>query len=101
MDSAQRSAETHQDMLSDAAAVGNRRRPEGRPPWMEKPPFWMSAAKTLTLAFIVLIGVYLVADGFEAHIPKGYIYGAMGFSALVECLNLWVRRNQGRRLETE
>ena len=57
--------------------------------------------KMLALAFIVLIGVYLVADGFEAHIPKGYIYGAMGFSALVECLNLWVRRNQGRRLETE
>jgi predicted tellurium resistance membrane protein TerC len=57
--------------------------------------------KMLALMFIVLIGVYLVADGFEAHIPKGYIYGAMGFSALVECLNLWVRRNQRRRLEAE
>ena len=57
--------------------------------------------KMLALAFIVLIGVYLVAEGFEAHIPKGYIYGAMGFSALVEVLNLWVRRNQHRRLQAE
>ena len=52
--------------------------------------------KMLALAFIVLIGVYLVADGFEAHIPKGYIYGAMGFSALVECLNLWAKRRAQR-----
>ena len=57
--------------------------------------------KMLALAFIVLIGVYLVADGFGLHIPKGYIYGAMGFSALVEILNLWARRNSRRRvLET-
>jgi len=48
--------------------------------------------KMLALAFIVLIGVYLVLDGFEMHIPKGYIYGAMGFSALVEVLNLWAKR---------
>jgi predicted tellurium resistance membrane protein TerC len=48
--------------------------------------------KMLALAFIVLIGAYLMADGFELHIPRGYIYGAMGFSALVECLNLWARR---------
>jgi predicted tellurium resistance membrane protein TerC len=52
--------------------------------------------KMLALAFIVLIGVYLVADGLEAHIPKGYIYGAMGFSALVECLNLWAKRRAQR-----
>ena len=57
--------------------------------------------KMLALAFIVLIGVYLVADGLEMHIPRGYIYGAMGFSALVEILNLWARRNSRRRvLET-
>ena len=57
--------------------------------------------KMLALAFIVLIGVYLVADGLEVHIPRGYIYGAMGFSALVEILNLWARRNSRRRvLET-
>ena len=55
--------------------------------------------KMLALAFIVLIGAYLLLDGFEIHIPKGYLYGAMGFSALVECLNLWARkRANGRRL---
>lgn len=57
--------------------------------------------KMLALAFIVLVGVYLIADGFELHIPKGYIYGAMGFSALVECLNLWARRNAMRRVEAD
>ena len=54
--------------------------------------------KMLALAFIVLIGVYLMADGFEAHIPRGYIYGAMGFSALVECLNLWAKRRALRQV---
>ncbi|MDQ3617744.1 MAG: TerC family protein [Pseudomonadota bacterium] len=54
--------------------------------------------KMLALAFIVLIGVYLVADGLETHIPRGYIYGAMGFSALVEVLNLWAKRNAQRRV---
>ncbi|MEJ7746271.1 MAG: TerC family protein [Luteimonas sp.] len=53
--------------------------------------------KMLALAFIVLVGVFLVADGFELHIPKGYVYGAMGFSALVECLNLWVKRRARAR----
>ena len=53
--------------------------------------------KMLALAFIVLVGIYLVLEGFELHIPKGYIYGAMGFSALVEGLNLWSKRNAKRR----
>lgn len=53
--------------------------------------------KMLALAFIVLIGAYLVAEGFELHIPRGYIYGAMGFSALVEILNLWAKRNDMRQ----
>ena len=53
--------------------------------------------KMLALAFIVLIGAYLVAEGFEMHIPRGYIYGAMGFSAMVELLNLWAKRNEMRR----
>lgn len=53
--------------------------------------------KMLALAFIVLIGAYLVAEGFELHIPRGYIYGAMGFSALVEVLNLWAKRNDMRQ----
>ena len=48
--------------------------------------------KMLALAFIVLVGVVLIADGFEIHIPRGYVYAAMGFSALVESLNLWVKR---------
>ena len=48
--------------------------------------------KMLALAFIVLVGAYLIADGFELHIPKGYIYAAMGFSVLVEVLNLWAKR---------
>ncbi len=52
--------------------------------------------KMLALAFIVLIGVYLTFDGFGLHIPKGYIYGAMGFSAFVEILNLWAKRNTMR-----
>ncbi len=57
--------------------------------------------KMLALAFIVLVGVYLVADGFEAHIPKGYIYGAMGFSALVEALNLAAKRRALRQTMPE
>ena len=53
--------------------------------------------KMLALAFIVLVGAYLVLDGFEIHIPKGYVYGAMGFSAAVECLNLWMRKRASER----
>ena len=52
--------------------------------------------KMLALAFIVLVGAYLIVEGFGIHVPKGYIYGAMGFSAAVECLNLWARRRAGR-----
>lgn len=48
--------------------------------------------KMLALAFIVLIGTYLMADGLGMHIPRGYVYGAMGFSAAVEVLNLWTKR---------
>ena len=44
--------------------------------------------KMLALAFLLLIGVTLIADGFGFHIPKGYIYAAMGFSVFVEALNL-------------
>ena len=57
--------------------------------------------KMLALAFIVLVGVYLLADGFEIHIPKGYIYGAMGFSAAVEVLNLWAKRTAQRRVSVD
>jgi len=48
--------------------------------------------KVLALSFLLLIGVALVADGFGMHIPKGYIYFAMGFSVFVEMINLRVRR---------
>jgi predicted tellurium resistance membrane protein TerC len=44
--------------------------------------------KVLALSFLLLIGCSLVADGFGAHIPKGYIYFAMGFSVFVEVINL-------------
>jgi predicted tellurium resistance membrane protein TerC len=52
--------------------------------------------KMLALSFLVLIGTNLVAEGFGAHIPKGYTYFAMGFSVLVEMLNLRLRRNATR-----
>ncbi len=48
--------------------------------------------KMLALSFLLLIGVALIADGFEQHIPRGYIYFAMGFSVFVEALNLRLRR---------
>lgn len=48
--------------------------------------------KMLALAFIVLIGVVLILDGLEVHVPKPYIYFAMGFSVMVEWLNLLMRR---------
>jgi predicted tellurium resistance membrane protein TerC len=48
--------------------------------------------KMLALSFLVLIGVMLVADAFEQHIPKGYIYFAMAFSLFVEMLNIRMRK---------
>jgi predicted tellurium resistance membrane protein TerC len=48
--------------------------------------------KMLALSFLLLIGMSLVAEGFDHHIPKGYIYFAMGFSVFVEMLNLRARR---------
>lgn len=50
--------------------------------------------KMLALAFLVLIGVALVADGFKFHIPRGYIYFAIVFSAAVEFFNVLARRNR-------
>jgi predicted tellurium resistance membrane protein TerC len=47
--------------------------------------------KMLALSFLILIGVMLVADGFGTHIERGYIYSAMGFSIVVEMLNLRLR----------
>jgi predicted tellurium resistance membrane protein TerC len=47
--------------------------------------------KVLALSFLLLIGVSLVGDGLDMHVPKGYIYFAMGFSVFVEMINLRVR----------
>ena len=51
----------------------------------------------LALGFLLMIGMTLIADGFGYHVPKGYIYAAMGFSALVEGLNMLARRRKARR----
>lgn len=48
--------------------------------------------KMLALAFILMIGVVLILDGLDMHVPKPYVYSAMGFSVLVEWLNLLMRR---------
>ncbi len=48
----------------------------------------------LALGFLLMIGMTLIADGFGFHVPKGYIYAAMGFSALVEALNMLARRRK-------
>lgn len=50
--------------------------------------------KMLALSFLILIGVTLIAEGFEVHVPKGYIYFSMAFSILVEMLNIRIRRKQ-------
>lgn len=55
--------------------------------------------KMLALAFLVLIGVTLVADGFGVHVPKGYIYAAMAFSVTVEALNVAATGRRRRRAE--
>jgi predicted tellurium resistance membrane protein TerC len=51
----------------------------------------------LALAFLLLIGTTLIAEGFGAHVPRGYIYAAMAFSAIVEGLNMMSRRARMRR----
>jgi predicted tellurium resistance membrane protein TerC len=57
--------------------------------------------KMLALSFLVLIGVVLIAEGLDQHIPKGYIYFAMAFSVIVELLNIRMRsRHAGQQQET-
>lgn len=72
-------------MLVAAGPVGN---------FVDRHP----TVKMLALGFLLLIGMSLIADGAGFHIPKGYIYFAMGFSVFVEFLNLQVRQ---RRLRSE
>ena len=51
----------------------------------------------LALGFLLMIGMTLIADGFGYHVPKGYIYAAMAFSAGVETLNTWARKARSKR----
>ncbi|MCA8909142.1 MAG: TerC family protein [Rhodospirillaceae bacterium] len=55
----------------------------------------------LALAFLLMIGMVLIAEGFGMHVPKGYIYAAMAFSAFVEGLNLATGRRRGGRRPAE
>lgn len=48
--------------------------------------------KMLALSFLLLVGMALIADGLEYHIPRGYLYFAVAFSLGVECLNIWMRK---------
>jgi predicted tellurium resistance membrane protein TerC len=55
--------------------------------------------KMLALSFLFVIGVVLIADGFDHHVPKGYVYFAMAFSVFVEMLNLRVRKRIARPVD--
>ena len=55
--------------------------------------------KMLALSFLILVGVALIAEGFELHIPKGYIYFAMAFSLAVEMLNIRLRKSSKTALK--
>lgn len=52
----------------------------------------------LALGFLIMIGMTLIAEGFGAHVPKGYVYAAMAFSALIEVLNMLARRSRQKSL---
>ena len=55
----------------------------------------------LALGFLIMIGMTLIAEGFGAHVPKGYVYAAMAFSATIEGLNMMSRRSKQKRLAAE
>ena len=55
----------------------------------------------LALGFLLMIGMVLIADGFGFHVPKGYIYAAMAFSAGVEALNMLSRRSATKKQKAE
>ncbi len=57
--------------------------------------------KMLALAFLLMIGVTLVADGLGVHVPKGYIYSAMAFAVLVESFNIFAQARRKQRRETQ
>jgi len=56
--------------------------------------------KMLALSFLMLIGFTLIAEGFDVHIPKGYVYFAMAFSFVVEMLNITIRKRRAKAVET-
>src|SRR5688572_22039926 len=53
----------------------------------------------LCLGFLLMVGLVLVVDGFGVHVPKGYVYSAIGFSILIEILNQWGERNRRKQAE--
>jgi predicted tellurium resistance membrane protein TerC len=55
----------------------------------------------LALGFLLMIGMTLIADAFQFHVPRGYVYAAMGFSTLVEVLNLLARRARRKKQAAE
>jgi predicted tellurium resistance membrane protein TerC len=55
--------------------------------------------KVLALSFLILVGVTLIVEGFDVHVPKGYIYFAMAFSVGVEMLNIRMRKKQAKPLK--
>lgn len=57
--------------------------------------------KMLALAFLILVGMALMAEGLEFHIPKGYIYFAMAFAFGVEVLNMKLRKNRAKKTQTK
>jgi predicted tellurium resistance membrane protein TerC len=61
-----------------------------------------ASVKMLALSFLLLIGMVLVADGFGYHMPRGYIYAAMGFSVAVESLNIFaMRQRRNKRVQVK
>ena len=57
--------------------------------------------KMLALAFLVVVGVMLLVEGFGQHVPKGYIYFAMAFSVCVEMLNIRMRKRSKKPAQLE
>ena len=55
--------------------------------------------KMLALSFLVVVGVVLIAEGFDQHVPKGYVYFAMAFSVAVEMLNIRLRKRQAKPVD--
>jgi predicted tellurium resistance membrane protein TerC len=55
--------------------------------------------KILALSFLVVVGVVLVAEGFDNHVPKGYVYFGMAFSLAVEMLNIRMRKRSARAVQ--